>query len=95
MGVKFWVKSHKFRLLLRDLREWSLLIGSDHWSHDFAVRFSQKENDVVVSPCIVVSPHANGMLTPPIDRGDQELLKTFCGLKIGPLLRKLWAFKDW
>ena len=29
------------------------------------------------------------------DRGDQELSKTFCGLKIGPLLRKLRAFKDW
>ena len=27
------------------------------------------------------------------DRGDQELSKTFCGLKIGPLLRKLQAFK--
>ena len=29
------------------------------------------------------------------DRGDQELSKTFYGLKIGPLLRKLQAFKDW
>ena len=28
-------------------------------------------------------------------RGDQELSKTFYGLKIGPLLRKLQAFKDW
>ena len=89
------MKSHKFHLLLGDLREWSLLIGSDEWSHDFAVRFGQKENDVVVSPYIVISPHANGMKTLPIDRGDQELSKTFCRLKIGPLLKKLWAFKDW
>ena len=88
------MKSHKFHLLLGDLREWSLLIGSDEWSHDFAVRFGQKKNDVVVSPCIVISPHVNGMKTPPIDRQDQELSKTFCELKIGPLLRKLWAFKD-
>ena len=29
------------------------------------------------------------------DRRDQELSKTFCGLKIGPLLRKLQAFKEW
>ena len=43
------MKSHKFRLLLGDLREWSLLIGSDEWSHDFAVRFGQKGNDVVFS----------------------------------------------
>ena len=35
------------------------------------------------------------MKTVPIHRGDQELSKTFCGLKIGPLFRKLWAFKDW
>ena len=88
------MKSHKFRLLLGDLREWSLLIGSDEWSHDFAVRFGQKENNVVISRCII-SPHANGMKTLPIDRGDQELSKTFCGLKIRPLLRKLRAFKDW
>ena len=89
------MKSHKFCLLLGDLKEWSLLIGSAEWSHDFAVRFGQKENDVVVSPCIIISLHANGMRTPPIDRGDKELSKTFCRLKIGPLLRKLWAFKDW
>ena len=89
------MKSHKFRLLLGDLRKWSLLIGSDEWSHDFAVRFGQNENDVVVSPCIVSSPHANGIEIPSIDRGDQELSKTFCRLKIGPLLRKLQAFKDW
>ena len=89
------MKSHKFHLLLGDLREWSLLIGSDEWSHDFAVRFGQKENDVVISPYIIVSPHANGMKTPPINRGDPELSKTFCRLKIEPLLRKLWAFKDW
>ena len=30
----------------------------------------------------------------PADREDQELSKTFCGLKIWPLLRKLQAFKD-
>ena len=30
---------------------------------------------------------------PQSDRGDQELSKTFCGLKIGPLLRKLQASK--
>ena len=89
------MKSHKFRLLLGDLREWSLLIGSDEWSHDFAVRFGQKENDVVISPCIIVSLHVNGMRIPSIDRGDQELSKTFYRLKIGPLLSKLWAFKDW
>ena len=89
------MKSHKFHLLLGDLREWNLLIGSDEWSHDFAVRFGQKENDVVILPCIVIFPHAIGIKTPLIDRGDQELSKTFCGLKIGPLLRKLWAFKDW
>ena len=89
------MKSHMFHLLLGDLREWSLLIGSDEWSHDFAVRFGQKENDVVVSPCIIVSPHINGMRTLPIDREDQELSKTFCRLKIGPLLRKFLAFKDW
>ena len=89
------MKSHKVHLLLGDLREWSLLIGSDEWSHDLAVRFGQKENDVVVSPCIVIYPHINGKRAPPIDRGDQELSKTFCGLKIGPLLRKLQAFKDW
>ena len=83
------MKSHKFHLLLGDLREWSLLIGSDEWSHDFAVRFGQKENDMVVSPCIIIYPYINGMRTLPIDRGDQELSKTFCGLKIGPLLRKL------
>ena len=83
------MKSHKFRLLLGDLRKWSLLIGSDEWSHDFAVRFGQKENDMVISPCIVISLHVNGMKTPPIDRGDQELFKTFFGLKIRPLLRKL------
>ena len=83
------MKSHKFCLLLGDLRKWTLLIGSDEWSHDFAVRFGQKENDVVISPCIIVSPHVNGMKTPSVDRGDQELSKTFCGLKIGPLLRKL------
>ena len=29
------------------------------------------------------------------DRGDQELSKTFSGLKIGPLIRKLQAFKVW
>ena len=29
-----------------------------------------------------------------VDRGDQELFKFFCGLKIRPLLRKLWAFKN-
>ena len=89
------MKSHKFHLLLGDLREWSLLIGSDEWSHDFAVRFGQKKNDMVVSPCIVVSPQVNGIKTPLIVRGDQELSKTFCGLKIRPLLRKLRAFKDW
>ena len=89
------MKSHKFCPLLGDLRKWSLLIGSDEWSHDFAVRFGQKENDMVISPCIIISPHANGMKTPSIDRGDQELSKTFCGLKIRPLLRKLRAFKDW
>ena len=89
------MKSHKFRLLLGDLREWSLLIGSDEWSHDFAVRFGQKENDVVVLPYIIIFLHVNSMRTPPIDRGDQELSKTFCGLKIKPLLRKLRAFKDW
>ena len=55
------MKSHKFHLLLGNLREWSLLIGSDEWSHDFAVRFGEKENDVVVSPCIVISPHINGI----------------------------------
>ena len=33
--------------------------------------------------------------TPQKDRGDHELSKTFCGLKNGPLLRKLQAFKDW
>ena len=43
------MKSHKFRLLLGDLREWSLLIGSDEWSHDFAVIFGRKGNDVVIS----------------------------------------------
>ena len=32
--------------------------------------------------------------TPPSDRGDQELSKTFSRLKIGALLRKLQAFKD-
>ena len=89
------MKSHTFHLLLGELREWSLLIGSAEWSHDFAVRFGQKENDVVVSPCIIISPHANDIKTPLIDRADQELSKTFCGLKIRPLLRKLWAFKDW
>ena len=89
------MKSHKFRLLLGDLREWSLLIGSDDWSHDFAVRFGQKENDMVVSPCIIISPHVNGKRIPLFDRRDQELSKSFCGLKIGPLLRKLQAFKDW
>ena len=89
------MKSHKFHLLLGDLREWSLLIGSDEWSHNFAVRFGQKENDVVILPCIIISSHVNGMRTPPTDRGDQELSKTFDGLKIGPSLRKLWAFKDW
>ena len=89
------MKSHKFCLLLGDMRKWSLLIGSDDWSHDFAVRFGQKENDMGILPCIVISSLANCMKTPPIDRGDQELSKTFCGLKIGPLLRKLQAFKDW
>ena len=89
------MKSDQFHLLLGDLREWSLLIGSDEWSHDFAVRFGQKENDVVVVPCIVIFLHINGQRALPIDRGDQELSKTFCGLKIGPLLRKLWAFKYW
>ena len=89
------MKSDKFHLLLGDLREWSLLIGSDEWSHDFAVRFGQKENDVVVSPCIVISLHVNGQRAPPIDRGHQELSKTFCRLKIRPLLRKLGAFKYW
>ena len=43
------MKSHKFHLLLGALREWSLLIGSDEWSHDFAVRFGQKGNEVVIS----------------------------------------------
>ena len=89
------MKSHKFHLLLRDLRKWSLLIGSDEWSHDFALRFGQKENDVVILLCIIIFPHANGMKTPSIDKGDQELSKAFCGLKIRPLLRKLQAFKDW
>ena len=42
------MKSHKFHLLLGDLRKWSLLIGSDEWSHDFSVRFGQKEDDMVV-----------------------------------------------
>ena len=32
--------------------------------------------------------------TPLSNRGDQELSKTFSGLKIGALLRKLQAFKD-
>ena len=32
--------------------------------------------------------------TPISDRGDQELSKTFSGLKIGALFRKLQAFKD-
>ena len=31
----------------------------------------------------------------PSERGDQELSKTFSGLKNGPLLRELQAFKDW
>ena len=35
------------------------------------------------------------LFLPSFGRGDQELSKTFCGLKIGPLLRKLQAFKDW
>ena len=39
MGEKFWVKSHNFLQGQRDLREWSLLIGWDEWSHDFGVRF--------------------------------------------------------
>ena len=55
------MKSHKCHLLLGDLREWSLLIGSEEWSHDFAVRFGQKENDVGISPCIVIFPHVNGI----------------------------------
>ena len=38
--------------------------------------------------------HAHDMKTPPADRGDQELFKTFSGMKIRPLLRKLQAFKD-
>ena len=33
--------------------------------------------------------------TPQNDRGDHELSKTFYGLKIEPLLRKLQAFKVW
>ena len=51
----------------------------------------------VVSPVIVsiiVSIISLSFL-PSFGRGDQELSKTFCGLKIGPLLRKLQAFKDW
>ena len=81
------MKFHKFHLLLGDLREWSLLIGSDEWSHDFAVRCGRKGNDMVISTYMGK--------TVTIDRGDQELSKTFCGLKIRPLLRKLRAFKDW
>ena len=48
MGEKFWVKSHNFSQGQRDLREWSLLIGWDEWSHDFGVRFDWNAHHGVV-----------------------------------------------
>ena len=87
------MKSCKFHLLLGDLREWSLLIGSDECSHDFAVRFGQKENDVVILPCIVISPDVNGMRTPPIDRGDQELSKTFLQIENRTIIKEVMGFQ--
>ena len=43
----------------------------------------------------IVSPVVSLSFLLSFDRRDQELSKTFDGLKIGPLLRKLQAFKDW
>ena len=50
----------------------------------------------MVSPIIsIVSLIASLSFLPLFGREDQELSKTFYGLKIRPLLRKLQAFKDW
>ena len=50
----------------------------------------------MVSPIIsIISPIISLLFLLSFGRGDQELSKTFYRLKIGPLLRKLQAFKDW
>ena len=86
-------KSRKYRLLADNICEISMNQGSWlvnlWWSHDIGVRFDWKGNDTVVSK------RGNDRMIGLSDKGDQELSKTFCGLKIGPLLRKLQAFKDW
>ena len=87
------MKSHKFHLLLGDLWKWSLLIGWDEWSHDFAVRFGQKENGMVVLLCIIISPHTNGIKTPPIDREDQELSKTFLRIDNRTIIKEVTGFQ--
>ena len=91
--VKFWVKSHEISQ-----------VSSATWRLE-RMEPSDWLRWVVTWICSEIWPkgkwrgrfhlHGNDMKTVPIDRGDQELSKTFCGLKIGPLLRKLRAFKDW
>ena len=91
--VKFWVKSHEISQ-----------VSSATWRLE-RMEPSDWLRWVVTWLCSEIWPKGkwcgrfhlcgNNMKTVSIDRGDQELSKTFCGLKIRPLLRKLWAFKDW
>ena len=53
MRVKFWVKSHKITEVLSATWRFQGIEAPDRvdlgWSHDFAVRFGQNGNNVVIS----------------------------------------------
>ena len=70
---------------LQAFKDWSFLGGFPHHFCRFC-RFPHRFHHF---------PHCFLSFLLSFDRGDQELSKTFYGLKIGPLLRKLQAFKDW
>ena len=82
--VKFWVKSHEISQ-----------VSSATWRLE-RMEPSDWLRWVVTWLCSEIWPkgkrhghfhlHGNDMKIVPNNRGDQELSKTFCGLKIGPLL---------
>ena len=91
--VKFWVKSHEISQVSSATWRLERMEPSD-WLR-WVVTWLCSEIWPKGKQCGHYYLFGNNMKTVPIDRGDQELSKTFCQLKIGPLLRKLRAFKDW
>ena len=80
------VKSHNFAQDLRDQGKWSLLIGCNSNSHAIWIRFGLKKCkwlDNVISIFLLI--------TPPTDRGDQELSNGVSSIRIRALWRKLQA----